>query len=406
MPVGVDRRERGGGRGAIADRELELGERDRAGVVIDRGDPLRDRARLGDPAEPAIEPRDHGERVGVAAIVVEQRQQIDRRGAVVGLAQQPEQLLGDVERLAAAIERAAGLGDRLIEVALAAQRAREVEPGVDVVRIALEHRAQLAGRRRQLAAHRQPDPEPVVAVDRRRDVRDQDAQRGLGGGGGLQLGEPEVGALVVGLQLDRAEVRAARPGGVAGREQVAGHQPDLRMIRPSLAGRRQRRERGGAALGLHLHARELDRDHRLIGGSGGGLAERVGGRGPVLLVAGQLAVEVARVQLAGQRRRRPGRRRVGAAREPGERRARPAASSWNEPIANEPIAWRKTSSETVATRDARDDCAGDRGASGRRLTAGCCRACAAGWSAACWHSVRSERMIVQRVSRGRMISSM
>ena len=53
-----------------------------------------------------------GERVDVAAIVVEQRQQIDRALAIVGLAQQPEQLLGDVERTTAAIERAAGQCDR------------------------------------------------------------------------------------------------------------------------------------------------------------------------------------------------------------------------------------------------------------------------------------------------------
>ena len=82
----VDLGERGRHGGAIACGELDLRERDRAGVVVDHGDPLGDRARLRDAPEAAIEPRDHGECIGVAAIVVEQGQEVDRGGSIVGLA--------------------------------------------------------------------------------------------------------------------------------------------------------------------------------------------------------------------------------------------------------------------------------------------------------------------------------
>ena len=45
-----------------------------------------DLTRFGEPAEPTFEARDRDQRIEVTAIVVEQRQQIDRCGAIVGLA--------------------------------------------------------------------------------------------------------------------------------------------------------------------------------------------------------------------------------------------------------------------------------------------------------------------------------
>ena len=65
-----------------------------------------------------------------------------------------EQLVGDIERLRRAIERAAGLRDRFFELAEPAQRAREIEPRVDVIRIVLEHRAELADRAGKIVRER------------------------------------------------------------------------------------------------------------------------------------------------------------------------------------------------------------------------------------------------------------
>jgi hypothetical protein len=92
-PHGLDVTMRRGGdrvRAFLRGVEVAGGERrarvhDRAGVGIEQADPLRDRVRLGEPAESDVEPRDDRERLDVAAIVVEQREQIDRGGAVVGL---------------------------------------------------------------------------------------------------------------------------------------------------------------------------------------------------------------------------------------------------------------------------------------------------------------------------------
>ena len=158
---------------------------DRGGVGVGGPHALGDGGGLVEPAQATIEARDHRERVDLAAIVVEQRQQIDRGLPVVVFAEQEEQLLGDVERLGGAIERAAHLLDRLVELALLAQRARELEPRVDVVRVALDRRAQLGDLPLRIAAG-EALRELVVAVDRIRDVLDQHAEHALGDIGRLR----------------------------------------------------------------------------------------------------------------------------------------------------------------------------------------------------------------------------
>ncbi|HEY5933760.1 MAG TPA: tetratricopeptide repeat protein, partial [Kofleriaceae bacterium] len=80
-----------GGRRRITGSELDLRQHDRARIRFELADPRGDRAGFVEPPEPALEACHDRERVDVAAIIVEQRQQIDRGGAIVGLAQQPEQ---------------------------------------------------------------------------------------------------------------------------------------------------------------------------------------------------------------------------------------------------------------------------------------------------------------------------
>ena len=75
-----------------------------------------------------------------------------------------------------------------------------------MIRIVLEHRAQLLLAAREVAAIEQALREPVVTVDGVGDADDEPLQRGLGIRRALDAGEPEVGLLVVGLELDRAAV--------------------------------------------------------------------------------------------------------------------------------------------------------------------------------------------------------
>jgi hypothetical protein len=250
------------------------------------------------------------------------------------LAQQPEQLLGHGQVLAAAVERAAGVGDGLGQAAADAQDPGQVEAGVEVVGIELDHLAQRRLGLGQAVALGQVPRQLVARLDRRRHRGDEAAPHrgrlvGAPAGDG-DRGLAEVAALVARGQPGRARVGGSGLGQGAGpARQLGADQPDLRLAGPAPLAGADDRARLRLLAGLGQGIGQAGGDHRLVGRGGGGGAQLVDGQGVITLEQRDPRPQVVRVGVARQRRQRRRRCRSAAPGQPerdgqhgGERRTR------------------------------------------------------------------------------------